>query len=231
MLKYKYLFFDLDHTLWDFDANEQISLKELFIKYKINNYFDTFDLFFELYKPINDSLWREYSRGNISKKTLTTDRFHQTFKLKNLDNKEFAIKFGKEYIALNSSQTSLIPYATELLEYLKSKKYEMYIITNGFIETQYKKLEASKLDRYFKKMYISEEIGYKKPHRSFFEYSIKSSNAIKKRSLVIGDNLEADIIGAQNFGLDHVYYNPNNTPHEITVFKEIDSLKELIGWL
>lgn len=231
MQKFKHLFFDLDHTLWDFDANEKISLNQLFIKHKLDNHFDNFDEFFSIYQPINESLWSEYSKGLISKKNLTTERFHKSFCSKGLDNYDLAIEFGKEFITLNSSQTTLIPHTTELLEYLTKKRYSMYIITNGFIETQYKKLRASKLDKYFKKMYISEEVGSKKPHHSFFEYAIKSSNARKTESLVIGDNLEADIKGAINFGLSHVYFNPNKIEHDINIYKEISSLEELIGWL
>lgn len=230
MRTYKHLFFDLDHTLWDFATNEQLTLSDLFVKFKLDNYFEDFAEFFKIYEPINAKLWLQYRNGEITKRFLSTMRFHHTFLVKGLDHESTALKFGEDFVALNATNTALMPYTIELLDYLKNK-YTLHIITNGFIETQYVKLRSSNLEKYFDKIFISEKVGAQKPKRAFFEYAIKSCNAKKSESLVIGDNMEADIIGARDFGLDQVFYNPLGIVHDEIVFKEIQSLKELIGWL
>ena len=230
MRKYKHLFFDLDHTLWDFATNEELTLSDLFRKYKLDEYFENFNEFFKIYEPINKKLWLQYRDGEITKQFLTTQRFHQTFLVKELDQESTAVNFGQDFVALSATKTALIPHTLEVLDYLK-KRYSLHIITNGFIETQYVKLRASDLEKYFDKIFISEKVGAQKPKRAFFEYAVKSCNAKKSESLVVGDNLEADIIGARNFGLDQVFFNPLGIVHNEVVFKEIKSLKELIGWL
>lgn len=230
MRNYKHLFFDLDHTIWDFDTNEKITLTQLFDSYKLQQFFEDFDDFFERYKPINIGLWVQYRNGEIKKNDLNVGRFYNTFCNAGFDDKATAVRFANDFIKQNPTQKALIPYTIEILEYLHPK-YDMHIITNGFKETQYVKIEKSGLKPYFKKVFISEEVGHQKPKTAFFEYAIKSCNARKKESLIIGDSLEADINGAKNFGLDHVYFNPSKTPHNETVFKEISSLLELKGWL
>jgi len=230
MRKYKHLFFDLDHTLWDFATNEELTLSDLFVKFNLDDYFEDFNEFFKIYEPINKKLWLQYRNGEITKQFLTTQRFHHSFLVKGLDHEPTAVKFGQDFVALSATKTALMPHAIEVLDYLK-RKYSLHIITNGFIETQYVKLRASDLEKYFDKIFISEKVGAQKPKRAFFEYAVKSCNAKKIESLVIGDNLEADIIGARNFGLDQVFYNPMGIVHNEVLFKEIKSLKELIGWL
>jgi putative hydrolase of the HAD superfamily len=230
MRPYKHLFFDLDHTLWDFATNEQLTLSDLYNNYKLGEYFDSFEAFFEGYKPINADLWIKYRHGLIKKAELNVGRFHHTFLTAGLNQVELAEKFAHEFVAFNSRKEAVMPHTFELLDYLRPN-YQMHIITNGFIEAQKVKMEMSGLRPYFQKLFISEEVGAQKPKVAFFEYAIKSCNARKKESLVIGDSLEIDIQGAKNFGLDHVFYNPHQSPHSEDVFKEIHSLKELIGWL
>ncbi|HBG87348.1 MAG TPA: noncanonical pyrimidine nucleotidase, YjjG family [Marinilabiliaceae bacterium] len=230
MRKYKQLFFDLDHTLWDFATNERITLNELYDSYNLKSHFSSFNEFYERYVPINADLWALYRNWEIRKTDLNTGRFHNTFLTAGLDDVDMAEKFSLDFIRQNSLKTNVMPFTFDLLEYLRPH-YTMHIITNGFIETQKLKLEVSGLRPYFKNIFISEEIGAQKPKIAFFEYAIKSSNAKKTESLVIGDSLEMDILGAKNFGLDHVYYNPYSIPHKEKVFKEIKSLNELIGWL
>lgn len=230
MQKYKQLFFDLDHTIWDFSTNERITLTQLFSDYQLDKYFNDFNNFFELYKPINLSLWEQYRNGKIKKKELNIQRFYNTFVSVGFDNKNIAEHFANDFIAINPTKTALIPHTIEVLNYLKPH-YRMHIITNGFTETQYVKIEKSGLKPYFEKIFVSEEVGYQKPKKAFFEYAIKSCNARKKESLVIGDSIDVDIQGAKNFGLDHVFFNPLKTVHNELVFKEISSLIELTQWL
>jgi len=135
-----------------------------------------------------------------------------------------------EFVELSPLQTQLIPYTKEILTYLKPK-YDLHIITNGFVEVQYIKLEKSGLRPYFKGIFVSEEIGYQKPDNNFFDCVVNGCGANKKECLVIGDNLEVDILGAKDYGLDQIYFNPEQTPHKEVVFKEITSLAELKDFL
>lgn len=230
-MTYKHLYFDLDHTLWDFQTNQLITLKVLFNEYRLERFFNDFDAFFEQYMPININLWHDYKKRLIPKKDLKVGRFYKTFVQAGFDNPGAAEAFANDFVRENSKQTRVMPHSFELLDYLKEKKYHLYIITNGFREAQHAKLKASGLTPYFEKVFISEDIGASKPHRGFFEYALKTVNAKKAESLVIGDSLENDIGGARDFGLDQVYFNPDQKPHEEIVFKEIVSLKDLIGWL
>jgi putative hydrolase of the HAD superfamily len=230
-MPYKHLFFDLDHTLWDFHNNQITTLKQLFINYQLDRFFNSFDDFFEQYMPINTRLWHEYQQGRIPKKDVKVGRFYQTFLKAGFDDMSVAETIAEDFVSDNSLQTQVIPHTMELLEYLKKKNYRLYIITNGFREAQHLKMEKSGLTTFFEKTFISEDIGASKPHRKFFEYAIKSANARKAESLVIGDSLENDIKGARDFGVDQVYFNPEKIPHEEKVFREIASLEELIEWL
>lgn len=230
MPKYQHLFFDLDHTLWDFATNEQVTLKNLFQRYRLDKHFSDFKAFFATYQPINSDLWLRYRNKLITKTQLNTGRFHQTFLTGGLNSETMAKNFAADFIRENALQTTLVPHTLEVLDYLKPR-YHMHIITNGFIETQQLKLDESGLSPYFERLFVSEKVGAQKPKRAFFEYAIKSCNARKKESLVIGDSLDADIQGAKNFGLDHVYFNPAKIKHNETVHKEISSLRELMDWL
>lgn len=230
-MPYKHLFFDLDHTLWDFHNNQILTLQELFISYDLKRFFKDFDDFFEKYMPINTSLWQEYQYGRIPKKDVKVGRFYQTFFNAGFDDMPVAESFADAFVSGNSLQTGVIPHTMEVLEHLRKKKYHLYIITNGFREAQHTKMKKSGLTPFFERTFISEDVGASKPNRKFFEYAIKSANARKTESLVIGDSLENDIKGARDFGIDQVYFNPGKIPHEEKIYKEITSLKELTEWL
>ncbi len=226
MLQYKHLLFDLDHTLWDFHANSLNTLSELFIEFELFNLFPNFDDFHSVYEEHNLKLWSRYRDGLITKKDLNFDRFNYPLTTVGIDNPAIAIKFADEYVRRSPLKKVLMPGAIEILEYLKPK-YKMHIITNGFLEVQNKKLEVSGLRSYFDQIFISELIGVQKPAGRFFEYVIKTLSAPKEECIVIGDSYDADIKGAQDSGLDHVFYNVNKTAHENGVMHEISALNEL----
>lgn len=203
--KYKALFFDLDNTLWDFERNSLFALRETFKLYQLNFEANKFDQVHSVYNRHNDLLWDLYRKQEISKNELTRKRFHDTFnelEITGIDPGEF----NTTYLDEMPKQTYLIEGSVEILEYLFIR-YNLYIITNGFKEVQYKKLENAGLTHFFKKVFISEEIKAPKPNPEFFEYAIKSANARKKESLIIGDDWEVDIVGASNFGIDQVHYS------------------------
>ncbi len=225
-MKYKHILFDLDHTLWDFQTNSLLTLQELFDELDLKRFFKDFDTFYSLYEDNNLHLWADYRKGLISKKDLNFQRFNYPFQVSGYEEPELAQKFATEFVRRSPLKKELMPGAVEILEYLKPK-YHLHIITNGFKEVQDVKLEVSGLGKYFERIFISELIGVQKPDVYFFEYTVRSLNASKKDCLVIGDSFEADILGAKNYGLDHVYYNVNGEKHEEEVMYEIHSLEEL----
>ncbi|MBT3386023.1 MAG: noncanonical pyrimidine nucleotidase, YjjG family [Prolixibacteraceae bacterium] len=209
--KYKHIFFDLDNTLWDFKINSFFALEKTYLNFIGENKNVLFEDFNNVYNFHNTKLWKGYREKTISKKELVKKRFQNTFdelKLGGFD----PVSFNSFYLDEMSKQTHLITGSLDLLNYLKSKKYVMSIITNGFREVQYKKLENSGLKPYFQKMFISEVVKTPKPGVEIFEHAIKSVNAKKSESLMIGDDWEVDVIGAAGFGIDSVFFTPE--PYE-----------------
>jgi len=230
MKRYKHLFFDLDHTLWDFEANSDATLREMFNTYQLDRFFIDYEDFHAKYEVHNLYLWAQYRRGKVKKNTLNVQRFYLPFTEVGFDDITVAQEFAKDYLAISATKTLLFPNTIEVLEKLQ-QNYELHIITNGFKEVQIKKLSNSGLRPFFKHIYISELIGVQKPDKYFFEYSIKSSHASKKESLVIGDSIEADIMGAKKAGIDQVYFNTRKVKHNKEITYEISDLKELLNIL
>jgi putative hydrolase of the HAD superfamily len=224
--QYTHIFFDLDRTIWDFDENAQDTFRDIYAKYKLEKIFSNFDNFYNTYVKHNDQLWKLYREGKIEKSLLSYKRFAVTLEEFGVEDEELAKKIAADYIRISPTKKRLFPFAHETLEYLH-KKYKMHIITNGFNEVQFTKLQNSKLDKYFSNVFTSEDAGAQKPNPLIFEKALKSTNATKEYCLMIGDDLEADIIGAKNVGLDQIFFNPNNKEHSELITFEIESLKEL----
>ncbi len=202
---YKHLFFDLDNTVWNFDLNSYHAMFEVYLHYNlpVNQY----DSFFEIYNLHNDKLWELYRRNEIPKYQLAAERFNLTFSdtgITGITGEEF----NKKYLEQMPLQTKLCDGAHEVLEKL-SKRFKLHVITNGFVEVQYKKLTNSNIRLYFDRIFISEEIGNPKPSREIFMHALKNTNARKRESLMIGDSWEVDVIGAMASGIDQVHYAPN----------------------
>lgn len=230
-MPYDTIFFDLDHTLWDFNTNSNEALSEITSKYQlIDKGVTSFDHFMAEYFSINETLWEAYRKNTISKETLRYDRFHQALKKFDIDDFELATAIGNDYVNSAPYKTNLFPHAIEVLEYLKGK-YTLHIITNGFEEVQHLKLKNSKIDHYFKDVITSERSGFKKPDERMFHFSLKETNSNPATSIMIGDSLEADILGAKNVGMHQVYFNPDAHKHTEDLTHEIKGLKELIGIL
>ncbi len=228
MTKYKHIFFDLDRTLWDLENNSVETLHELFEKYELKNRGVTnFDQFIKIYKGINKDLWDLYREGEITKEFLRNQRFKLTLKKFDIENAELAEKLGDYYVENSPYKKRLFPHTIEALDYLK-KKYQLHIITNGFEEVQHIKMKISGLDQYFEQVVTSEAAGAKKPRKEIFEYSLNIANAKAEESLMIGDDLAVDIIGAKNAGVDQVFVNYFEEPHEEGPTYEIKSLDTLM---
>ena len=224
---YKHIFFDLDRTLWDFDKNALEAYCDIYEKYDLHQKgVFSFEAFTESYLRNNAELWALYVEGKIEKSYLTWRRFEVTLLDFGINDPELAKQIGIDYITISPKKTNLFPNSIETLEYL-SEKYHLHIITNGFEEVQFNKLRNAGLDKFFDKVITSEAAGCKKPENCIFEYAIEKANALPADCLMIGDDIEVDIIGAQNVGMDTVYFNPNRIAHNGGIQHEIFDLIEL----
>lgn len=206
-MAYKYVFIDLDDTLWDFHANAKSSLHEIYQNHRFEKYFDSFEQYFDIYAKRNLELWDQYGKGIISKDELSLERFLFPLKQVGIDNPKLAQSIGKEYLDLLPTRTELVPYARKLLEYL-SAKYPITIVSNGFIEVQYLKLKNCNLEHYFSYVVLSEEAKALKPDRKIFDFALNLNHAKPNETIMIGDSMEADILGAKNADIDQIFYHP-----------------------
>ncbi|AXT52949.1 noncanonical pyrimidine nucleotidase, YjjG family [Aquimarina sp. BL5] len=202
--KLDHIFFDLDHTLWDFDKNSALAFQLMFDKFEIQI---SIDQFLSVYQPINLRYWKLYREEQVTKTELRRGRLIEAFAVfgKQL-SLEVIDALSDDYINFLPLNNYLIDGAKELLEYLMPK-YKLHIITNGFREVQHTKLTNAKIKHYFKTVTNSEEVGVKKPNPIIFEHALKISGADVDRSLMIGDNYEADIIGAETLGIKTICFN------------------------
>jgi len=226
MNKYEHIFFDLDRTLWHFDENSRQVLNVIFERFELYNYIPSSSQFIQDYQEINEMLWLKYRNGEIEKEKLRSERFYQTLIKYKVNDFNLSEQIGDYYVEHSPLQTILLPYAKDVLDYLNGK-YQLHIITNGFEEVQLIKLKSSGLTDYFNQVIFSEKVGVKKPHPLIFKKAIGEAKATFGNSLMIGDDYYADIYGAQRVGMDNIYFNFYNEPHEHGVEKEISCLSEL----
>lgn len=226
-MKYKHIFFDLDRTLWDFEANSQEALLELCEKYNLSEKgISDYEEFIKTYKIHNEKLWDLYRVDKISQKDLRRERFQRALADYQIIDPILAEKIGEDYINVCPKKTKLYPYTLEILDYLK-QKYTLHIITNGFDKTQHIKLEYAKLNPYFSQIITSEKLGVKKPNPAIFEHALDLSKSTKTESMYIGDDLVVDILGCQNFGIDGMYFNPEKKEHNEHPVFEISCLSQI----
>ncbi len=227
MKTYSHIFFDLDRTLWDFEANTQIVLSELFCKYGLDSRCTgSCSAFIRRYQEVNEILWGYYREGRIGKNDLRLKRFHLTLQDFGVDDIALSRSISQDYICESPKRTALIEHTHDTLAYLK-RKYVLSIITNGFDDVQHLKLRHAGLSEYFASVITSDGAGAKKPDASIFRHSLEAVNAMPERSLMVGDHLEIDIVGARSAGLDQVFFNPGRIAHTEKVTYEIASLDEL----
>ena len=216
-----HIFFDLDHTLWDFETNSDIAFKTIFKAHKVNV---SLENFLTYYKDINQKYWKLYREDSVSKEDLRYGRLKDTFdKINYKVNDDLIENLAVDYIDVLPNSNLLFEGAHEILTHLQLN-YQLHIITNGFNEVQYLKMEKSDLTKYFKTIITSEDAGVKKPNPIIFEYALSQTNAVSGESLMIGDNWEADIMGAKNAGFDVIYCNFTQQ----LVSSTIKSVKNLI---
>lgn len=226
----KHIFFDLDHTLWDFERNSTEAIQELFHTHNLPAYVDSFDEFIRDYQRINMEHWDKYNRGEIDKHTVRYGRFYELFKKYNIANPIVAAEaFADSYVLIAPHKPHLFPHTHEVLAYLKTR-YALHLITNGFKEVLEIKLKGTNLTPYFDLILSAEEVGVNKPHLLVFQTALSRTNALANESLMIGDSYEADILGAKKAGLKTLHFNPKREPKRPDS-DEIHSLQELLKLL
>lgn len=227
MPAYQHIFFDLDHTLWDFERCSCETLEELFETYQLSALAPiTSARFVETFRNINRNLWTLYSSGQISQQELRKTRFIRILNELNIDDVSVAQRLADEYIYLCPQKPHLLPYAREVLEYLQDK-YVLHIITNGFADIQEVKMQSASITGFFKEIITSEKAGCQKPNRKIFDFALQQTNAHPKHCIMIGDSLDSDIQGAINAEMDHVFFNYEQITHQATPTYEIKCLSEL----
>lgn len=224
--QYKHIFFDLDRTVWDFERNKDAALIEMFDINRLSAFFDSASQFISIYTRNNDYLWEKYRKNELTKDVLRFKRFDSTLKDVGVDNIELAKKLGDDYLRILPQKNALIEGTKELLEYL-APKYALYILSNGFREVQSPKLERSGIRSYFRWVITSEQSGYHKPDKRAFGYALSKANAKKLESIMIGDDIDIDIVGAKQFGIDQIFFNPLAIKHNYKFTFEVGKLLEI----
>ncbi|TDN93471.1 putative hydrolase of the HAD superfamily [Salegentibacter sp. 24] len=223
----EHIFFDLDHTLWDFDRNSALAFERVF---KFRNIPLEVDSFLEVYMPVNFNYWERYRNDEVTKEALRYGRLKDSFELLKFEaDSDLIDKIAVDYIEYLPDHNHLLDGSEEVLEYLQ-QNYLLHIITNGFGEVQHKKLLNSGIDKYFTTVTTSEEAGVKKPHKQIFEVVLKKSSARPENSIMIGDNFEADCTGAENCGMRPIFFDYYGNRENIDII-HIKTLNELKAYL
>lgn len=227
-MKYKHLFFDLDDTFWDVSTNQKAAQARIYDSYGMSDHFPDFEEYYERFRKINQKLWDDYRDGIIKRETLRNDRFLKLLQSAEIDDPETAFEMSNEYLRIAPTFNALMPDSIETLEYLYEKGYPMSLITNGFNETQFHKVEYSGLKKFFNRIVTSEFAGIGKPNPGIFEYAMRKQEIARASDCVmIGDDIYNDVYGASTVGMPCIYINLRGTEHDQRPTYEVASLKEL----
>ena len=221
------VFFDLDHTLWDFERNSELTYDKIFEKYNLQIHLPDF---LKVYVPNNTRLWGLYQLDKIGKEELRYQRLKMSFDELGVSvTDEYIDLLADEYIKYLSTFNHLFDHAQTILDYLKPK-YKLHIITNGFAEVQEGKLKNSGIADYFEVIMDSEKAGVKKPNPVIFEKAMSLAKVQPSNALMVGDNYDVDILGAKNAGMHALYFNPLNPVNDQTI-NEIHGLIQIKNYL
>ncbi len=224
------LFFDLDHTLWDYEACSKETLEELWVAYNLDERGVPLENFLHKFSEVNEALWQQLHAGLISKDVIRNDRFPTILAELDVVDNTMAEAIQHDYISVCPTKPYLIDGALQLLETIAGR-YHLHIITNGFDDIQSVKLRSGGIEHFFDEVITSGVAGYQKPEKQIFEYALAKAKAEPEESLMIGDNPLSDIEGAYLAGIDQVFYNPDNLYCPIKPTLEITSLSTLIRHL
>lgn len=229
---YPVLFFDLDHTLWDFETNSILALRTVYDETNLESKgISDFEDFNVVYHTINDKLWDRFRKGFLSREELRWKRMFQTLVHFRVNDESLAKQMSEFYLEVLPQQTALFPEAKEVLQYCSEQGYQMHLITNGFEATQHQKLSNADIHHFFDRMITSEQAMSMKPHPGIFEFAFSETGSNAGNSLMIGDALDIDILGARQVGMDQVYFNPKaigHTEHPTYEIKHLNELKNIL---
>jgi YjjG family noncanonical pyrimidine nucleotidase len=214
-MPYRNLFFDLDNTLWAFSANAGDTFREVYALNRMDRYFESFEQFFSIYQEENLRLWGLYEKGEITKDELNYRRFRHPLQVVGAGDLSLAERYGADFFRIIRTKSRLMPHALNMLQRLYPS-YNLYILSNGFRELQCAKMRSGGIDRFFKEVILSDDIGVQKPNRKLFDYALQSTGATTADSLMIGDNFAVDIEGAHNSGWQQVYYDISNEEERLS---------------
>lgn len=226
----KYILFDLDRTLWDFEGNANITFGNMYKQFDLERICHTdCETFHEYYRIVNNQLWESYRNGTLSKEVLNVQRFIIPLNHFGVTSNAgtLALQLGEYYVHEGPKQTGLMPGARHLLDYLAAKPYTLCIITNGFSEAQVPKMHSSDIYRYFTHFFLSENLGYMKPDVHFFDAVLNQLNAKPEECVVIGDDFNVDILGAHSAGISQIFYNISNFNTPAQKFKPTQEVLHL----
>ena len=227
-MKYKHLFFDLDHTLWDFDSNARATLTDMYAIFELDKKIAVpFNDFYRKYLYHNEILWDKYHQGLITQEDLKWKRMWRTLLDFKIGDEVLARQLSGKFLEILPTKQILFPHTIELLDYLIEKKYVLHLITNGFEKTQWSKLTNSGLGKYFTHVITSETSNSLKPKKEIFDYAMDKAGALLEHSIMIGDNPEADIQGAINAGMDCIFVNHINSTTTLHATYTVYHLKEM----
>ena len=231
-MTYRNIFFDLDHTIWDFEANAKDSIQEVFVQTNLKERgIENFDLFFDQYSVHNARLWDLYTKGRVKQDVLKWKRMYLAMLDFKIADEVLAKEMDKQFLTILPTKSKVFPHTFEILDYLLEKNYRLHLITNGFDAIQAGKLKSSQMEKYFENVVTSESSGSLKPKPEIFEYALDVSKAERQSSIMIGDNQDADIAGANNVEIDTVWVNhiaaKQVVPSKYTI-TSLDQLKEIL---
>lgn len=227
MKKYRTILIDADGTIFDFDACEREALRIALTKH---GYMFNEDIL-SLYSGINLALWKRLERGEVDRQFVIYERFRKLFE--ELGIEDDGVSLEDYYQVILGMQHFYIEDAPKVLDYLH-QKYDIYAVTNGITATQLSRFKGSGADKYMKRIFVSEETGFQKPRKEFFDYCFERIDNINlSETIIIGDSLTSDILGGNNAGIDTCWFNPgaavNNTNAMVDI--EIRKLRELMDIL
>lgn len=228
MRRYNHVIFDLDHTLWDFERNSRLAMEELYGQFDIEaSIGKPFDFFMKRYQKHNDECWTLYRKGKMDKEVLREERFKRTFKDVGEERTHLIPELTQAYLEIAPRKPHLMEGTESMLQSLHDDGMELHMLTNGFREVQVVKLKHSGLDRFFDRFYSPEDLGVKKPHPDAFSKVLEDNWARPEETLMVGDDLQVDVMASQRLGMAGVYFNPAVRKHRGKPTFEIKQLSEL----
>ena len=227
MKHYHHLLFDLDHTLWDFDKNAAETLYELYDTHQLSGLGSFSEQqFCDTFVIVNRALWKQFDQGTYDQHRLRNERFRQILTQLGVAADRIPPQLADDYLRICPTKPHVMPHTVATLDYLR-QRYQLHILTNGFAAVQAIKLKSAGLTDYFIEVVSSDTTGHRKPHRPVFDYLLDRIGASSQECLMIGDNLETDVRGAREAGIDQAFYNPGQIKHREMVTYEIACLSEL----